>query len=89
MVYELLQDYFVLDDSASGFDLFFEICKHIAHGHVLPSISRLFVASQLLALEKQAKGIRPITIGEVIYQLIGHTLVIQLKDTFVEHFSPC
>jgi hypothetical protein len=89
MVYELLRDYFVPDDSASGFDLFFEICKHIVHGHVPPSISRLLVASRVLALEKQAKGIRPITIGEVIYRLIGRTLVIQLKDTFVEHFSPC
>jgi hypothetical protein len=39
-------------------------------------------------LEEQAKGIQPIAIGEVIYQLIGHTLVIQFKDTFAKHFSP-
>jgi hypothetical protein len=45
MVYELLRDCFVLDDFVSGFDLFFEICKHIAHGHVHPSISHLLVAS--------------------------------------------
>jgi hypothetical protein len=44
MVYELLQDCFVPDDSTSGFDLFFEICKHIARGHVFPSISHLLVA---------------------------------------------
>jgi hypothetical protein len=35
MVYELLEDCFVLDDYVSGFDLFFEICKHIIHSHVL------------------------------------------------------
>jgi hypothetical protein len=30
MVYELLRNYFVLDDYASGFNLLFEICEHIA-----------------------------------------------------------
>jgi hypothetical protein len=30
MVYELLQDYFVLDDFGNGFDLFFQACGHIA-----------------------------------------------------------
>jgi len=64
------------------------ICLHIAHGHVPPSISHLLVASRLLALEKQVRGIQPITIGEVIYWLVARTLVIQFKDTFVEHFSP-
>jgi hypothetical protein len=29
MVYELLQKKFVPDDSVSGFDLFFEVCKHL------------------------------------------------------------
>jgi hypothetical protein len=41
MVYELLRDYFVLDDYASVFDLFFKVCGHIVRGHVPPSISCL------------------------------------------------
>ncbi len=45
MVYELLQNYFVPDDFASGFDFCFEICRHIVGGHVPPSISRMFVAT--------------------------------------------
>jgi hypothetical protein len=45
MVYELLQDCFVLDDSTSGFDLFLKICEYIAHGHVPPLVSLLFVTS--------------------------------------------
>jgi hypothetical protein len=44
-VYELLQDYFVLDDSTSGFNLFFEVCGHIAWVHVPPSLSCLFFTS--------------------------------------------
>jgi hypothetical protein len=68
MVYELLQDCFVLDDFVNGFDFFFlEICRHIVHGHVLPSVSRLLVASWLLILEKQTGCVLPIVIGEMIY----------------------
>jgi hypothetical protein len=76
MVYELLLDYFVLHDFASGFDFFFEIRGHIACGHVLPLISHLLVALRLLALEKQARGVQPIAIGKVIYQLVTRTLAI-------------
>jgi hypothetical protein len=85
MVYELLQDYFVLDNPASGFDLFLKIYGHIVHGHVLPLVSCLLVALRLLTLEKQTGGIQPIAIGKVIYWLITCTLVILIKDTFVDH----
>jgi hypothetical protein len=67
LVYERLQDYFVLDDSTSDFDLIFEICEHITHGHVPPLVSHLLVASRLLVLEKQIESIQPLVIGEVIY----------------------
>jgi hypothetical protein len=68
-VYELLEDYFVLDDSINDFDLIFGICEHITCGHVPPLISHLLVASRLLTLEKQIRGIRPLVIGKVIYHL--------------------
>jgi hypothetical protein len=42
----------------------------------------------IINFEKQTKGIWPIAIGEVIYQLVTHTLAIRFKDTFVEHFNP-
>jgi hypothetical protein len=66
-VYELLQNYFVLDDFISDFDLIFEICEHITHGHVPPLVSHLFITSRPLALEKQMKGVQPLVIREVIY----------------------
>ncbi len=44
MVYELLQDCFVIDDFAGGFEFFFEICKHITCGHVPPLVSCLIIA---------------------------------------------
>ncbi len=51
MVYEFW-DYLVFNDYACGFDFIFEICGHIAYGHVPPLISCLFVASWLLILNK-------------------------------------
>jgi hypothetical protein len=41
MVYELFQNYFVLDDYVSAFDFFFKVCGHIVQSHVPPSISCL------------------------------------------------
>ncbi len=76
MVYELLRDCFVLDDFASGFNLFFEVCGHIVQGHIPPSISRSFSTSRLLVLEKQFKSICPIAIGEMTYHLVARILTI-------------
>jgi hypothetical protein len=44
-------------DSINGFDFLFEICELIDCGHIPPLVSRPLVASQLLVLEKQAKGV--------------------------------
>jgi hypothetical protein len=52
MVYEFLQNYFFPNDSANGFDFFFEIHGHIVQGQVPPSDSRLFFSFQILTLEK-------------------------------------
>ncbi len=41
MVYELLQDCFVPNDFANGFDHFFELCGHIVQGHVPPLVLHL------------------------------------------------
>jgi len=76
MVYELSQDYFVLDDFTSGFDLFFKLCGHIAWSHVLPSILHFLFTSWLLALEKYFGGICPIVIDEMTYFPVAHKLVI-------------
>jgi hypothetical protein len=57
LVYEILRDCFVLDDFVNGFEFFFEICGYIVHNYIPPSISCMLVASQLLALKKQTKGV--------------------------------
>jgi hypothetical protein len=88
MVHELLRNYFVPNDSTSGFNLFFEVCGHITQGHVPLSISHLFFRSQLLMLKKQFGNIHPIAFSEVTYHLVVCTLAIQFKDVFAKHFNP-
>ncbi len=88
MVYELLCDCFVLNNFVSGFDLFFEVCGHITQGHVPPSVLHLLFTSWFIVLEKQSKGIHLVTIGDVTYRLIAHTLAIEFKVIFAEHFGP-
>ncbi|KAL2649469.1 hypothetical protein R1flu_017597 [Riccia fluitans] len=88
MVFELLRDCFTLEDLASGFDLLFDLCTHIAQGRVSPSTAYLLGASRLLALEKPSGGVRPIVMGEVLYRLVARTLGFQFWEALADHFSP-
>ncbi|KAL2608123.1 hypothetical protein R1flu_026696 [Riccia fluitans] len=88
MVFELLRDCFILEDLASGFDLLFDLCTHIALGRVSASTAYLLGASHLLTLEKPSGGVRPIAVGEVLYRLVARTLGFQFWETLADHFSP-
>ncbi len=57
LVYELLQDFFIPNDYANRFYIFFEVCEHIICDHVPPSISCLLVTSRLLTLDNQIDNI--------------------------------
>jgi hypothetical protein len=43
MMYKLLRDYFVLNDSMNSFDFFFEVCGYIVQNHVPPLVSHLLL----------------------------------------------
>ncbi|KAL2632598.1 hypothetical protein R1flu_004077 [Riccia fluitans] len=70
MVFELLRDCFIPEDSASGFDLLFQLCTHVAQGHLSLAAARFLGASRLLAIEKDSGGVRPIAMGEALYRLV-------------------
>ncbi|KAL2611066.1 hypothetical protein R1flu_022758 [Riccia fluitans] len=65
MIFELLCDSFTPEDPASGFDLLFDLCTHIAQGRLSTPMAYFLGASCLLALEKPSRGVRPIAVGEV------------------------
>ncbi len=75
MVYELFQDCFVPNDFANDFDFFLKYVNTLFMVMFSINITHACCIATI-GFGKQAKGIRPITIGEVIYRLITHTLAI-------------
>jgi hypothetical protein len=86
MVFEHLRDYFHLEDLASEFPQLFQICFHIARGHIPPQIARIFGVVCLLTMTKPLGGVCPIVVGETLYQLTSHALCFQFCEVFVTHF---
>jgi hypothetical protein len=52
MVYELLQNYFVLNDLMNGFNLFFKVCGRIVRSHFPPLTSHLLFFILILNVGK-------------------------------------
>jgi len=88
MAFEHLRNCFHCEDSKSGFFHLFQLCFHIAQGHILPQIAHVFRAIRLLAMTKPSGGVRSIAVGESLYQLTSHTLCFQFHENFITHFSP-
>jgi hypothetical protein len=88
MVFEHLEDYFHLKDSTSEFPQLFQLCFHIAQGHVPLLIACVLRATHLLTMTKPLNGVHPIAIGETLYQLTSRILYFQLCKTIATHFSP-
>jgi len=70
------ENYFVLDDFTSDFNMLFEVCGHIDGHHVPLFILHLLMASWLLILGKQIGDIWCIVIGEVTYWLVAYAFII-------------
>jgi hypothetical protein len=75
MVFEHLRDLFDPKDSANNFSQLFPMCFYVATGHIPRSITNALGAIKLLALIKPFSGIRPIAIGELLYQLVNRTFL--------------
>jgi len=45
-------------------------------------------ANHLLAMTKPSGGVRPIIVGEALYQLTSHALCLQFRRVYATHFSP-
>ncbi|KAL2609230.1 hypothetical protein R1flu_027803 [Riccia fluitans] len=88
MVFKLLRDCFIPEDSAGEFDLLFQICTHVTQGHLSLAVARLLGASCLLAIKKDSGGVRPIAVGEALYRLVARSLSLQFRATFSYHFEP-
>jgi hypothetical protein len=66
MVFEHLQNCFHLYDSTNGFLRLFQLCFHIAQGHILRQITHVVVVPCLLAMIKPLDEVCPIVVGNVV-----------------------
>ncbi len=87
MVSEHLQNYFHPKDSTSGFPYLFQLCFHIAQSHISCQIAHILGAAYFLTMTKPLSGVRPIVVGERLYQFISQDLCFQFHNAFAAHFS--
>jgi hypothetical protein len=78
MVYEHLLRCFILEDPSLRFLKLFQDAATVAHGDIPRSVALVLGVSKLLAMEKNTYGLCPIVIGNVFFQLISHSIVLQL-----------
>jgi hypothetical protein len=56
-----------LEDFMSGFPLLFQLCSHIAQGHIPCQITHVFEVAHLLAMTKPLGGVCSIAVGDMLY----------------------
>jgi len=74
--FKYLQNYFHLKDLMSGFPLLFQLCFHIAQGHIPCQITHVFGVVHFLAMTKPLGAICSIAMGEMLYWFISHILCL-------------
>jgi len=79
MVYEHLSGCFILEDTSSRFSKLFQVVVIIACGNLLRLVALVLGAIRLLAMAKDTNGLHPIAMGEVFFQLISCSIVLQLQ----------
>jgi hypothetical protein len=60
----------------------------IVHGDIFRLVALVLGANRLLAMAKDISGLHPIVIGEVFFQFINHSNVLQLHGSLQEHLCP-
>jgi hypothetical protein len=89
MVFEHFQKKISLKRFYKWISHLFQLCSHIAQGHIPRQIAHILgVAAHLLTMTKPLGGIRPIIVREMLYQLTSCVLCFQFHDAFVIEFFP-
>jgi hypothetical protein len=78
MVFEHFWNSFDLEDSTNNFSNLFLMCSYVVVGCLLEIIFQILGTVRLLTLAKPSKGIWPIAMGEVLYQLVNRSFVFSI-----------
>jgi hypothetical protein len=88
MVYEHHSSSFILEDASLKFSKLFQTIAIVTCGDILRSVALMLGVSKLLAMVKDTECLCPIIVDEVFFQLISHSIVLQLWVSFQKHLSP-
>jgi hypothetical protein len=73
------------ENSVNGFPRLFQLCSHIAQGHISCWITHSLGVIRLLTRTKPLSGICPIVVRETLYWFTKHILCLQFCDAFATH----
>jgi len=79
---------FILEDASLKFSKLFQIIDIVTCGDILRSVALMLGVNKLLAMAKNTEVLCPIIVDEVFFQLISHSIVLQLWVSFQKHLSP-
>jgi hypothetical protein len=86
MVYEHLSRCLIPKDPSLRLSGLFQVV--VIHGDNSRLVALMLGANRLLAMAKETGGFSPITVTKMFFQLISHSIVLQLWGPFQEHLSP-
>jgi hypothetical protein len=87
MVFKQLQKKIHPKDSVNGFPQRFQLCSHIAQGHISHQNAHILEVTCLLTMTKPLGGVHPIIIRETLYQFTSRVLCFQFLGAFATHLS--
>jgi hypothetical protein len=82
MVYEHFSRCFIPKDPSLGFVELLQVATVIARGDIPKLVALMLGVRKLLAMTKDTKIFHPIVVSKVFFQLISHSVVLQLWGPF-------
>jgi hypothetical protein len=87
MVYEHLSRCLIQEDPSLRLLGLFQVVV-VIHGDNPRLVALVLGVSKLLTMAKETGGFSPIAVSKMFFQLISHSIVLQLRGPFQEHVSP-
>jgi len=66
----------------------FQVATVVAHNDIFRLASLVLETNRLLAMAKDIAGLHTIAVSKVFFQIINHSIVLQLRRSLQEHLSP-
>ncbi len=80
-------DGFIPEDPSSWFSELFQVAIIVIHANIPRLVALVLGVNRLMAMAKDNDNLHLIVVAEVFFQLISHSIILQLCGPFQEHLS--